>query len=80
MESLRLAKAGFVRPAARLLGYTDSEHERFKASRQVNEARAHASLHSILSAAMAPGELTSAMAEAAKLGEDEAVKLALTDR
>jgi predicted ATPase/class 3 adenylate cyclase len=78
--ALRLAKAGSVRPAARLLGYTDSEHERFKASRQVNEARAHASLHSILSAAMAPGELASAMAEGAKLGEDEAVKLALTDR
>jgi hypothetical protein len=29
---------------------------------------------------MAPGELASAMAEGAKLGEDEAVKLALTDR
>jgi len=77
--ALRLAKEGLAHPAARLLGYTDGEHERFKAHRQVNEARAHASLHSILSTAMAPAELASAMAEGAKLGEDEAVRLALGD-
>ena len=77
--SLRLAKAGSAHLAARLLGYTDGEHERFKANRQENEARARASLHSILSAATAPGELASAMAEGAKLTEDEAVRIALTD-
>jgi hypothetical protein len=76
--SLRLAKAGLAHPAARLLGYTDGEHERFKADRQVNEARAHASLHSILSTAMAPGDLAQQIAEGAKLTEDEAVQLALT--
>lgn len=77
--ALRLAKAGFVRPAARLLGYTDSEHERFKASRQPNEARARASLVSILAERLAPVELSEQMTEGAKLTEDEAARLALAE-
>ncbi|HEX6793494.1 MAG TPA: hypothetical protein VF304_06530, partial [Casimicrobiaceae bacterium] len=76
--SLRLAKAGHAQSAARLLGYTDHEHERFKNQRQVNEARARASVMAILNERMTPEELAHQMAEGAKLGEDEAVQLALT--
>ena len=42
--ALRLAKAGTAHAAARFLGYADGEHERFKANRQHNQARACASL------------------------------------
>jgi hypothetical protein len=77
--ALRLAKAGFVRAAARLLGYTDGEHERFKASRQTNEARAHGTLLSLLKEAMAPAELAEHIAEGAKLTEVEAARLALAE-
>jgi len=77
--SLRLAKAGFPHLAARLLGYTDGEHERFNASRQLNEARARARLLSMLNEAMAPADLAQQLAEGAKLAEDEAVRLALTE-
>lgn len=75
--ALRLVKAGRADAAARLLGYTDAEHARFEANRQVNEARAHESVLAILSAAMAPAELAQRMAEGAKLTEDEAARLAL---
>jgi predicted ATPase/class 3 adenylate cyclase len=75
--ALRLAKAGRANAAARLSGYTDAEHARFKADRQLNEARAHASVRAILNAAMAPAELAQRMAEGTKLTEDEAARLAL---
>jgi predicted ATPase len=76
--SLRLAKAGSAHLAARLLGYTDGEHERFNVHRQVNEARARASLLSVLTERIAAADLAQQIAEAAKLTEDEAVQLALT--
>jgi tetratricopeptide (TPR) repeat protein len=75
--ALRLAKAGRTDAAARLSGYTDAEHTRFKADRQLNEARARASVQAILNATMAPAELAQRMAEGAKLTEDEAAQLAL---
>ena len=75
--ALRLAKAGHGDGAARLLGYADGEHARFKAHRQHNEARARASLLRILCEAMSPTELAQRMAEGAKLTEDEASRLAL---
>ncbi len=75
--ALRLAKAGHGDAAARLLGYADGEHARFKAHRQHNEARARASLLRILDEAMSPAELAQRMAEGAKLTEDEAARLAL---
>lgn len=76
--ALRLAKAGHADAAARLLGYADGEHARFKAHRQHNEARAHSTLLRILSDAMSPAELTQRMAEGAKLTEEEAARLALS--
>jgi len=75
--ALRLAKAGHVDAAARLLGYADGEHARFKAHRQPNEARAHASVMHILGEAMSPAELAQRLAAGAKLTEDEAARLAL---
>jgi len=77
--ALRLAKAGSVQPAARLLGYTDGEHERFKANRQPNEARARGTLLSLLGEAMAPADLAELMAEGANLTEVEAARLALAE-
>jgi tetratricopeptide (TPR) repeat protein len=76
--ALRLAKAGHGDAAARVLGYADGEHARFKAHRQHNEARARASLLRILNEAMSPVELAQRMAEGAKLTEDDAARLALT--
>ena len=75
---LRLAKAGHVEAAARLLGYVDGEHARFARHRLHNEARARASLLRILNEAMSPAELAQRMAEGATLNEDEAARLALT--
>jgi predicted ATPase/class 3 adenylate cyclase len=75
--ALRLAKAGHADAAARLLGYADGEHAKFKAHRQHNEARAHSTLLRILSDAMSPAELAQRMAEGAKLTEEEAARLAL---
>ena len=75
--ALRLAKAGHANAAARLLGYADGEHERFKAHRQTNEARARANLLRILNEAMSPADLAQRTAEGAKLTEDEAARLAL---
>jgi hypothetical protein len=76
--ALRLAKVGHGDAAARLLGYAEAEHARFKAHRQHNEARARASVLRILNEAMSPAELAQRMAEGAKLTEDEAAQLALT--
>jgi len=76
--ALRLAKVGHGEAAARLLGYAEAEHARFKAHRQHNEARARASVLRILNEAMSPAELAQRMAEGAKLTEDEAAQLALT--
>jgi hypothetical protein len=76
--ALRLAKAGHGEGAARLLGYVDGEHARFERHRLHNEARARANLLSILNQAMSPAELAQRMAEGAKLTEDEAARLAVT--
>jgi predicted ATPase/class 3 adenylate cyclase len=75
--ALRLAKVGHHDAAARLLGYSDGEHARFKAHRQANEARAHASVLQVLGEAMSPALLAQRRAEGAKLTEDDAAQLAL---
>lgn len=75
--TLRLAKAGHHDEAARLLGYVDGEHARFKIAREGNEARARASALALMNEAMPPAELVQKLAEGAKLTEDEAMQLAV---
>jgi len=77
--ALRAALAGKVADAAHLAGFTDSAHTAKEAVRQPNEARAQRRLQTLLREQLATGELTRLLAEGAKMGEDEACRLALEE-
>jgi non-specific serine/threonine protein kinase len=77
--ALRAALAGKVASAARLAGYSQHTWTANEATRQPIEARAHERLCAILREKLDPGELERLLAEGAKLGDDEACRLALED-
>ena len=77
--ALRAALAGKISSAARLAGYSQHTWTANEATRQPIEARAHERLCAILREKLDPGELERLLAEGAKLGEDEACRLALED-
>jgi hypothetical protein len=75
--ALRAALAGRLREAACVAGYADAAWAAKKASRQPNEARARARLHSLLREKVSTDDLARFLAEGAKMSEDEAWRLAL---
>jgi hypothetical protein len=77
--ALRAALAGKHRDAALLAGYTDAAHAARQATRPPNEARARDRLRALLRETFLPEELERALAEGAKMSDDEASRLALED-
>jgi tetratricopeptide (TPR) repeat protein len=77
--ALRAALAGKPANAARIAGYADSMHLAKESTRQPNEARAHERLQALLREKLEPDELERLFAEGAKLGEDDACRLALEE-
>jgi predicted ATPase/class 3 adenylate cyclase len=76
--ALRLALVGKLADAARLAGFADATIARKKeAFRQTNEARARQRLERLLMAGLASQERERLLAEGARLGEEDAYRLAL---
>ena len=77
--ALRAALTGKHREATLLSGYSDAAHAARQATRPPNEARARDRLRAFMREIFLPEELESLLSEGAKMSDDEAGRLALTD-
>jgi hypothetical protein len=77
--ALRAALAGNLANAARIAGFVDAAHSAKEATRQPNEARARERLGAMMREKLSSGEIERLLAEGAKLGEDEACRIALEE-
>lgn len=75
--ALRMALAGRIEDAARVLGYVDATFAAKGATRQPNEARARARLQAMIEAVLSPEDQARWSREGAQLEEEEALRLAL---
>ena len=76
---MRAALAGKLIQAAQITGYADAAFALKAATRQPNEARAHAQLKTLLREKLDPLELARLLAEGAGFDEDQACRLALQE-
>ncbi len=75
--ALRCALAGSLDASARLAGHADAVHAAKMCKRQSNEARARATLQSLLEARIPASDIAQLIAEGMKMTEEEAIAIAL---